>query len=168
MNRIQTKMQSTLAKKKNKKGFTLVELVVVIAILAILALIAIPTITNVINTANKNTNASNAQTVQMALKSAYAEYKSGAWTPASNELTNNAPTVEACLKHEGLVNLANMTSRIKGGATAAYYSDNNEIYTNDTAKSGQQTSSAISGGEAVTAVIPDIGASSASSATSST
>ena len=162
MNRIQTKMQSTLAKKKNKKGFTLVELVVVIAILAILALIAIPTITNVINTANKNTNASNAQTVQMALKSAYAEAKSGTCNVDASTIT-----VDEALKHEGLVGLDNMTGRIKGGANQTYYSDGNEIYTSDNDKK-PANAKAIEKGTTVISVLPDTNASSASSATSST
>jgi prepilin-type N-terminal cleavage/methylation domain-containing protein len=67
-------MLSTLkSKKKNKKGFTLVELVIVIAIIAILAAIAIPTVSNVVDTANINTDKANAQTVELTLKSADAE-----------------------------------------------------------------------------------------------
>lgn len=40
--------------KKNKKGFTLVELVIVIAVIAILAAVLIPTFTTVINNANQS------------------------------------------------------------------------------------------------------------------
>ena len=47
--------------KKDKKGFTLVELIVVIAILAILALILIPAITGYVSKAEKSKNEANAR-----------------------------------------------------------------------------------------------------------
>lgn len=40
--------------KKNKKGFTIVELVIVIAVIAILAAVLIPTFTNVVDQANRS------------------------------------------------------------------------------------------------------------------
>lgn len=46
--------------RKNKKGFTLVELIVVIAILAILALILIPALTGYVGRANKSKDEANA------------------------------------------------------------------------------------------------------------
>ena len=56
--------------KKNKKGFTLVELVIVIAILAILAAIAIPVITTTMNSAKLSRMESECSTVNMLLKEA--------------------------------------------------------------------------------------------------
>ena len=56
--------------KKNKKGFTLVELVIVIAILAILAAIAIPVITTTINAAKLSGMESDCTSVNMLLKEA--------------------------------------------------------------------------------------------------
>lgn len=47
--------------RKDKKGFTLVELIVVIAILAILALILIPAITGYVSKAEKSKNEANAR-----------------------------------------------------------------------------------------------------------
>lgn len=41
-------------KKKNRKGFTIVELVIVIAVIAILATVLVPTFGNVIEKANKS------------------------------------------------------------------------------------------------------------------
>ncbi len=113
----------TALKKRNKKGFTLVELVIVIAILAILAAVAIPTVTNVIDTANKNADASNCQTLELALKSASAEEAAKTWTPADD-------TVATALAHEGL-NLKTMEDNIKTG-TNFYYgtgtSNHGKIY----------------------------------------
>ena len=40
--------------KKNRKGFTIVELVIVIALIAILAAVLIPTFSNVINNAHES------------------------------------------------------------------------------------------------------------------
>ncbi len=39
--------------KKNKKGFTIVELVIVIAVIGILAAVLIPTFTNVVENSHK-------------------------------------------------------------------------------------------------------------------
>ncbi len=101
-------MENT-AVKRNKKGFTLVELVIVIAVLAVLAAIAVPTVTNVINTANINTDKSNAQTIELALKSAYAEAASGTWASTNPDTL----TVDDALKHEGLSSISDMNARIK-------------------------------------------------------
>lgn len=98
-------------KKTNKKGFTLVELVIVIAILAILAAIAIPTVTSVIDTANQNVDKANAQTVELALKSSYAEATAKTWIPDTDKdggttgtiITDpDSITVAQALQHSGL------------------------------------------------------------------
>lgn len=52
--------------KKDKKGFTLVELIVVIAILAILALILIPAITGYVAKANKVKDEANTRAIYSA------------------------------------------------------------------------------------------------------
>lgn len=54
--------------KKNKKGFTLVELVIVIAVLAILAAIAVPAIGGAITKANAARDESQAQSIETAIK----------------------------------------------------------------------------------------------------
>lgn len=64
---------SLWAKKRGKKGFTLVELVIVIAVLAIIAGIAIPTVHNVINNANKTADDANAQAIELAIKTCQSE-----------------------------------------------------------------------------------------------
>jgi len=114
----------TTMKKTNKKGFTLVELVVVIAILAILAAIAVPTVSNIITTANTNVDAANAQTVELAIKSAYAERIGGTW---DGKIGSTGPfaaedlTYLQALKHEGIDTLP--TARVAG----ALYSYKNGI-----------------------------------------
>ena len=59
-----------LARRKNKKGFTLIELIVVIAILAILAAIAIPAFLGQLDNAKQKTHDANVK----ILKSAAAVY----------------------------------------------------------------------------------------------
>ena len=53
--------------RKNKKGFTLIELIVVIAILAILAAIAIPTFAGITENANQEVLAANARSIATAV-----------------------------------------------------------------------------------------------------
>ncbi len=53
--------------RRNKKGFTLIELIVVIAILAILAAIAIPSISGLIGNAEDKVNLANANTIATAI-----------------------------------------------------------------------------------------------------
>jgi prepilin-type N-terminal cleavage/methylation domain-containing protein len=59
--------------KRNKKGFTLIELVVVIAILAVLAVIAIPIVSGVISDAHESAAEANARTLELAVKSTMAK-----------------------------------------------------------------------------------------------
>ena len=54
--------------RKNKKGFTLVEIIVVLLILAILAAAAIPTMLGFVNQAKKNTQIGNARAAYVALQ----------------------------------------------------------------------------------------------------
>ena len=53
--------------RKNRKGFTLIELIVVIAILAILAAIAIPTFTTITKDANQKVAVANARNIATAI-----------------------------------------------------------------------------------------------------
>lgn len=59
--------------KKNKKGFTLVELIVVLVILAILIALLIPTLTGYIDKANKRSAHADLKLIANAATSAYAE-----------------------------------------------------------------------------------------------
>lgn len=59
--------------KKNRKGFTLIELIVVIAILAIIALLAIPRFLGTLDNARLRTHNANVRTLQSAANVALAE-----------------------------------------------------------------------------------------------
>ena len=65
-------MMKWINKRRNKKGFTLVELVVVIAILGILAALAIPRLSGFRDTATDATNAATARTIYSAAATAQA------------------------------------------------------------------------------------------------
>lgn len=88
---------SLLAKKRGKKGFTLVELVIVIAVLAIIAGIAVPTVHNVVENANHAADQSNCQAVELALKTAASEIQAKNGT----NLTKDS-TVSEVLKENGI------------------------------------------------------------------
>ena len=60
-------------KKRNKKGFTLVELVVVVAILGILAAVAIPRLTSSRDKANRAAVLANLRTIESAITMAEAD-----------------------------------------------------------------------------------------------
>lgn len=54
--------------KKNKKGFTLVELVIVVAVMAVLIAVAIPTVTSITKSAQRAVADTNAHTIESTLK----------------------------------------------------------------------------------------------------
>lgn len=59
--------------RRNKKGFTLVELVVVIAILGVLAAIAVPRFINALDEAKNATDEANIKALQAAVNLYYLE-----------------------------------------------------------------------------------------------
>lgn len=68
-------LNKKLTEKKNKKGFTLIELIIVIAIIAILAALLLPKLGSVKENANKTSDVSNAKKIAEAALSLYAEDK---------------------------------------------------------------------------------------------
>ena len=59
--------------KKNKKGFTLVELVIVVAVMAVLVAVAIPTVGSITGRAQTAVFDSNCRTIESVIKLAEAE-----------------------------------------------------------------------------------------------
>lgn len=82
--------------RKNKKGFTLIEILLAVVIIAILATIAIPSVTGVMNNANHSVDNANAGLYENALK-IYVSQKAQqrvyvylADTPGQQELVANS------------------------------------------------------------------------------
>lgn len=90
--------------RRNKKGFTLVELIVVIAILAILAAVATVSITGIVNNASKN-----------AIRSDLAKYKAGYDAFISDPDTTTVSLVE----FKKFVHSQTGTYKISGSETLA-------------------------------------------------
>lgn len=90
--------------KKDKKGFTLVELIVVIAILAILALILIPAITGYIKKADQSSIESSARSLHSVAATYVAEYgedaSAGTPKPVSLQLALEEAKGKYTVKHE--------------------------------------------------------------------
>ncbi len=70
--------------KKNRKGFTLIELIVVIAIIAILALILVPRFTGFTDTARTRAMNSEMKGIVSAVEANYAD--TGSWPQGSTDL----------------------------------------------------------------------------------
>jgi type IV pilus assembly protein PilA len=77
-------MINYIQRKRNKKGFTLVELVVVVAILGILAALAVPRFMGTQDNAKKQTHNANVRTIESALSLYVAE--EGKYTTAISDL----------------------------------------------------------------------------------
>ena len=76
--------------RRNKKGFTLIELIVVIAILAILAAIAIPTFSGITASADQKVELANARSIATAFNAYNALHPDaplGAVADSQDELT---------------------------------------------------------------------------------
>lgn len=133
-----------LQAKKNKKGFTLVELVIVIAILAILAAIAIPVIVSTINSANLSTFKSDAATAGMLLKAAKNEAEGKVdtvYTDAADS-TKKYKASEVDVPFTAIASTNGFTAELKktvGESKYAMYWDGKDLTVVDTAATGAPT-----------------------------
>ncbi len=92
-------------KRKNQKGFTLIELIVVIAILGILAAIAIPRLGGFTDTAKESAAAANEKLVNNMLSVYYAD--NGAY-PTATEATSFTDLL-GIFETEGYIDAATKT-----------------------------------------------------------
>ena len=118
-------MIKNFKKKKNNKGFTLVELLVVIAIIGILAVVAVPALFKNINKANAADVIADISAIKTGVVSKYAD--AGALDATTTALDNAAIATtyevqdlssEATYALSTTVNTATITATVKNDETA--------------------------------------------------
>lgn len=105
-------LNKKLTEKKNKKGFTLIELIIVIAIIAILAALLLPKLGSVKENSNKTSDVANAKKIAEAALSLYAEDKLTEVSPAVAASSN--ATIKGYLQNAELKTKAKSVSASKG------------------------------------------------------
>lgn len=94
-------MEMALRARKNKKGFTLVEVIVVLVILAILAAILVPSMIGWINKANEKTAVVEGRTMLVAAQTVVSENYSTLGTGAGKTMSDDQKAAVATLANVG-------------------------------------------------------------------
>lgn len=136
---LKRRMENT---KKNKKGFTLVELIVVLVIIAILAAVLIPTMSGYISRARKTAAQSGCKTEVTAYSAALTDLISDGkvWTADDTPLANSdvgtvagAETLETKVKNYGGDEIGSVVTSAKvnkdGALTELVYVEGNYTVT---------------------------------------
>ena len=105
-------LRNKLMEKKNKKGFTLIELIIVIAIIAILAALLLPKLGQVKENSNKTSDVANAKKIAEAALSLYAEDKITSYTGTASSCT----TLTGYLQNTALKTKAKSVSGVGKGS----------------------------------------------------
>ena len=95
-------LNKKLTEKKNKKGFTLIELIIVIAIIAILAALLLPKLCAVKENSNKTADISTAKTLADAATTLYADEK--ITTFSADATATNAVKITGTAANDGSIN----------------------------------------------------------------
>ena len=117
-------MQLWKKMKKNRKGFTLVEIIVVLVILAILAAFTIPAMLGFVNDAKMKAEIANAREVYVAAQSAATELKAGgktlAWTDDKSTEGTMANRVQTMLGTDVVITPVATEKDVVKGATGVH------------------------------------------------
>lgn len=115
-------MISKLMKKKNQKGFTLMEMLIVIAIIAVLVAIMIPTMTSQLENARESADAANIRSIYAEAMVKYittgeAVNEAGTDTDYQYTLTQKNDGWDNTELETALGNLGDVTGDVKKGGT---------------------------------------------------
>lgn len=157
-------MFKLLNKKKNNKGFTLVELVIVIAILAILVGLLAPQYVKYIEKSRQSADATNVENVVSAIKVAAADEDFGGLAAGKYVVTLTKSGMEitgsetALTVNSGTVGALTQALVEYMGTDGAEYKAGKATYSNVVRKSSKWTTKDNSGNPSATATVSDTGA----------
>lgn len=103
--------------RKNKKGFTLVELIVVIVIILVLAAVMVPSVLKYVDKANQANTKSDAATILVDVQAKIADAYSATTVTTPGDLSSNGVAVKR----------NNTLKAAKGAKEATYFETNGEL-----------------------------------------